>query len=323
MTFITPTGWVPQPARWPRALDTASLWLALAIAGFGLVPLFARHLLEAGLSPEAIALYRFGLLLLLTVPVLPRILRTRAKRGPALLLAGAGLAMGLAWSMYLKGLDAVPVALAGTIYMTYPLFVLLLAWVWLRQPIQRRAVLAGGLILAGASVLLAGTNIGLEELAPGLLLCLPAPLAFALIIVVLVRKSAGLGTFEKLAVGLAGTVAGLLPLAVIGDPAGLVPAAAGDWLWIAGMAVFSAALPQLLYTAMAPRLPEARVATLGALELPVMVAIGWLALGEALGLTDILAIILIVAAVALAPQPKTIGHARSADANAPPDRARA
>ena len=181
MTFITPTGWVPQPAQRPRALDTSSLWLALAITGFGLVPLFARHLLEAGLSPEAIALYRFGLVLLLTVPVLPRILRTRAKRGPALLLAGAGLAMGLAWSMYLKGLDAVPVALAGTIYMTYPLFVLLLAWVWLRQPIQRRAVLAGGLILAGASVLLAGTNIGLEELAPGLLLCLPAPLAFALI----------------------------------------------------------------------------------------------------------------------------------------------
>lgn len=303
MTLTTETGWSPRTKRWLSTFDTASLWLALAVAGFGLIPLFARHLLEAGLSPEAIALYRFGLALLLAIPLLPGILRIPAKRRPALLLASAGFAMGLAWSTYLRGLDLVPVALAGTIYMTYPLFVLLFAWMWLRQPIKPRALFAGGLILAGASVLLMGADAGMGEVAPALLLCLPAPLAFALIIVVLVRKSAGLGTFERLAVGLTGTVVGLLPLALIGDPAGLIPAASADWIWIAGMAVFTAALPQLLYTAMAPRLPESRVATIGALELPVMIAIGWLALGETLGLLDILAVVLIVVAVALAPQP--------------------
>ncbi|WP_119167377.1 DMT family transporter [Algihabitans albus] len=303
MTLTIPTRGDLPGGRDSRLPTAASLWLALAVAGFGLVPLFARHLLDAGLSPEAIALYRFGLVLLITAPLLPRVVGTPQKRRPALLLAGAGSAMGLAWSSYLYGLDIVSIAWAGTIYMTYPLFVLVLAWAWLRQPFERRAIFAGGLVLAAAVTLLIGAKSDLEQLGPALLLCLPAPLAFAFLIVVLVRKADALGTLEKLAVGLLGTVAGLLPLVLRGDPASLVPAAATDWFWIAGMALFTAALPQLIYTAMAPRLPEAQVAMLGALELPVMVAIGWLALEESLGLPDALAILLVIAAVAVAPQP--------------------
>ncbi len=301
---LAPTRILIRPPRLrPIPRDSASLWLVVAVIGFGLVPLFARHLLAAGLSPEAIALYRFALGLLLGLPLLPGLLRSPAKRRPALALAACGLAMGLAWSAYLRGLDLVPVAWAGLVYMSYPLFVALLAWLWLRQPLQRRALAAGALVMAGAGALLLGAGGSLGSLGPALLLCLPAPLAFAVMILVLVRRSAGLRPLEKLAASLTGTVLGLLPLALAADPGGLVPAAPSDWLWIAGMALITAALPQALYSTMATRLPETRVATLGALELPTMVLIGWLALGEPLGAPEALAVALVMAAVALAPAP--------------------
>lgn len=83
------------------------------------MPLFGRVLLDAGLSPEAIALYRLGLALPLALIVFPR---RSAALWPVIALAGAGLAGGRGWTAYLGTLDEVPVASAGVFYMSYPAF---------------------------------------------------------------------------------------------------------------------------------------------------------------------------------------------------------
>lgn len=71
-----------------------TLIIVSAAVCFGLVPLFARLLLDAGLSPAAIALYRFGLALPLALVFLPY--RRGAARSTIVLIV-AGLASGLGW----------------------------------------------------------------------------------------------------------------------------------------------------------------------------------------------------------------------------------
>lgn len=289
-------------SRLPSSPMRDSLLLALCALGFGLVPLFARPLMAAGLTPEAIALYRFAPGLLIALPFVPVLWRCPRRRRTALLLAGCGMAMGLSWALFLRGLDLVPVAWAGTVYMSYPLFVVLLAWLWLKRVPTARAWAAVGLVVAAAALLAltAGEGMGADA-AGALLLCLPAPIAFAAIIVVLVRRSAALRPLERLGAGFVGTMVGLIPLVAADPGRALIPQDPELWGLILGMIVLTALVPHLVYTTVAPRLSEARVATLGSLELPMMVAIGWLAFGEALGPVELLAVALVLAAVIVVP----------------------
>lgn len=307
---IDPAVRVPRRPRLPRLprLPNALL-LAVSILGFALVPLFARPLMESGMSPESVALIRFLPGLALAIPVLPSLIGASAKRWPALAFFATGAAMGGSWALYLDALRTVPVAIAGTVYMSYPLFVMLFVWIFYRQPPVARAMLAGGLVVLGAALLIgaSGTmgDIG-TALDPLLLLCLPAPIAFAAIVVLLVRDPGGLTVLEKFGCSMGGTVLALLALAAAGTPAADLAAIGAafslDTLFlILGLALATATLPQMLYTVVAPRMPDAQVATIGALELPFMVGLAWLAFGESLGLWEAAAIAIIFAAIALVP----------------------
>ncbi len=295
----------PSPLRRglrPSPLTGATLLVVLSAFGFGLVPLFGRLLAEAGLASPTIAFLRFAFSLAAMLPFMPRLWRpaARAKRRPALLLAGAGVAMGLCWTAYLDALERVSVASAGVVYMTYPLFAVLLARLLLGQRLTARALLAAALVVAGALLALSPASLPAGQL-PALLSALPAPLAFALIIVVLTGCTHGLTTLEKMACGMAGATLGLLPLALLeGDLLGL-PAVPGVWLLIAGMIATTALLPQLLYTFAAPRVGPSRSAMAGSLELPTMFAVGALAFGESLGAAELGAAALICLSVVVAP----------------------
>lgn len=289
------------PGLRPSAVTSATLLVMLSAVGFGLVPLFGRLLTEAGLAGPTVAFLRFGFSAVLLLPFLPRPWSCgRARLRPALLLAGAGLVMGLAWTAYLEALKTVSIAAAGVIYMTYPLFAVLLARLLLGQRLGRRALLAAGLVLAGALVALSPAALPAGQL-PALLSVLPAPLAFALLIVVLTGCSHGLTTLEKMAAGMAGASLGLLPVAILRGGLLDLPADPGLWLLIAGMIGATALLPQLLYTFAAPRVGPARSAMAGSLELPTMFLVGLLAFGEAIGPMEYLAAALICLAVVVAP----------------------
>jgi len=293
------------PGRFPRLPD--SLTLAVCILGFALVPLFARPLMEGGLPAEIVAMLRFLPGLLMAAPMLPGLLRKdRAKRIAALAYLLAGMAVGVSWALYMEGLRTVPVAVAGTVYMSYPLLVVLLVWLFFRQRPAPRSILAGLVILLGAATLIGGTPATAGLWDPAVWLCLPAPLSFAVIVVMLARNVGDLTTLEKAGSAMSGTVLALAALSHWRD--GFDPSVLatlfGDatlLLLAVGLMGLTATLPQMVYTVVVPRLPAARVATLGALELPFMVAIGWLAFGEALDIPEILAVLLIFAAIALAP----------------------
>lgn len=281
------------------AFQTAGAATALVVAAsacFGLVPLFARLLLEAGLSAEAIAFYRFAFSALVVLPFMGRIFR---RRGQAALVFGAGLVMGLGWMVWVQALDFVPVASAGVVYMSYPMFTIILARLLVGQAISGRAMGAAVLILAAALALAPSAFASGQAL--DLLRCLPAPIAFAFIIVVLSSMARDLGTLERMGCGMLGAVVGLLPMVLSGDVESVVPATGDAWLLILAMGAVTAAVPQMIYTFATAIVGPSRSAAAGSIELPTMMAIGWLAFGEAVGWPEALAAALVIAAIAIAP----------------------
>jgi drug/metabolite transporter (DMT)-like permease len=282
--------------RYPNSGLATALVVAASLC-FGIVPLFARWLLAAGLSPEAIAIYRFGLTLLVALPFFPR---QSHKLRSALWLIGAGYLMGLGWTTYVRAIEIVPLASAGVIYMSYPLFVVVFARFLLRQAMTWRALLAAALVVLAAATALAPGAIDGEQ-AMALLLCLPAPLSFALVIIVIVSLSLRLTAIERICCTSLGAVAALLPGVLAQDPASVLPPDVETWFLVAVMALATATLPQIVYVMASPQIGPARAAVAGAVELPTMMMVGWLVFGESLGLPEALAAGLILAAILLAP----------------------
>lgn len=294
----------PLPRQTVLTPATATLVVIAACVSFGMVPLFARLLLESGMSPAAIGFFRYAFSGIVMLPFLPL---ARAKRREAVRLIGAGVFMGLGWISYLNALETVSVAAVGLVYMTYPVFALLLAWLLVRQTPSARSWAGCALVLTAALIVFDGTLT--DAASWSLLLSLPAPVMFALIIVVLTCLTPTLSPLEKLACGMVGSMIGLAPVVAMTDPAAFVPRDGDVWLTILAMGFTTALVPQLLYTLAAPKIGPGRTAAAGAVELPTMIALGWIAFGEVVGPREIIASALVLAAILLVPPvtgPRTV-----------------
>ncbi|WPZ33345.1 EamA family transporter [Thalassobaculum sp. OXR-137] len=289
------------PLRAPRLTPPmATLAVIAACVSFGMVPLFARLLQDAGMSAASIGFFRYASSALVMFPFLPL---AREKRRDALRMLGAGIMMGIGWVSYLEALETQSVAMVGLVYMTYPVFALLLAWMLARQTPTLRAWGGCALVLAAALMIFeggagGGTGGGASW---ALVLSLPAPIMFALIIVVLTCLTPRLTSMEQLACAMVGCVIGLAPLVALTDPAAFVPRDGGVWLTLLAMGLVTALIPQMVYTIAAPKIGPGRSSAAGAVELPTMIALGWLAFGETVGVREIAASGLVLAAILLVP----------------------
>jgi len=309
-------GQLARPSRAGAETTLATATIVVASLGFGLVPLFARGLLDAGMAPASIAFWRFALTGILLLPLAWR--RHRPGRA-ALWAVGAGIALGLGWIGYANALRFASVATVGVVYMSYPLFAMLFAWLLLRQRPGLRAWIGGALIL-----LAAGLALTPGGQAPGnyqaLLLSLSAPLTFGAAIAILTVKLQGLTPLERVLFASLGSTAALLPVLLVLGPSAFIPTDAHQLLLLLGVAVVTAALPQLLYVVAAPKVGAARAAVAGSMELPTMFLIGWLAFDEAIEPVHIFAGVLVVTAILLTPPsapPASVAPAGSEDDTAP------
>lgn len=121
----------------------ATLGIVAASIGFGIVPFFARSLMAEGIAAHSVAFFRFALTALVLLPVL----WWYRSQWPVLLWGiGAGVVMGIGWIGYVRALDVAPVGTVGVLYMTYPVFTLLIGWALFSDTPSWRALLASGLI---------------------------------------------------------------------------------------------------------------------------------------------------------------------------------
>jgi drug/metabolite transporter (DMT)-like permease len=278
--------WQPTPAAATRAIAATSI--ALAFATF-----FARRLTDAGVSPVAVAFYRFAI----SAVVLARLVNLKGdKRRPTIWALFSGLVMGLGWIAYVHAIDVGDVATAGVAYMTYPIFALAAGSLLFRTRVSARAVAGAVLVVVAAAAGLGGANAGGFTT-----IVLIAPATFGFSIAVLTERLGALDPFERLGAAALGATIGMTPLLATMTPAEILPASASGWLWIVGIGVGSALIPMTVYAAAAPTLGPARSAVAGAAELPTVFIIGAMFFGESIRLGHAVAAILIVTAVALTP----------------------
>lgn len=277
--------------------------VAVSSIGFGLVPFFARSLTEAGIAAPAIALFRYLFPALAFAPFL----RFGGAEGRATLWGyGSGFVTGLGWIGYVKSLEMMPVSVAGVLYMTYPVFTLLVAWAVFGEKPFGRAVLGGLLIVAAATLATRPSTSGTGLSLLAILYGLTAPVSFGLAINVLAHRLVILSPLSRIAAFAAGSVTGLLPLIATYPRRDVLPAEPAQWALVVALGLFSALIPQLLYNTFVPRIGGARSAAIGSIELPTMFAVGWLAFGEKLGPREILAGTLVLAAIIMTPVRSTL-----------------
>lgn len=283
----------------PHLLGTglATLGIIAASVGFGLVPYFARTLTAEGMAPHAIAFFRYAFA---AIVLLPFVWRARAQWKPLLWGLVAGIGMGVGWVGYVRAVEIAPVSTVGVLYMTYPVFTLLIAWLVFGDVPGRRAILASLMIVAAAALATSPDAITTDQV-PALVSSLAAPLGFGFGINVLVHKLTVLNPVVRIACVSLGSVLGLLPLMAVTPIAALFPGTASGWWLVAGIAFGSALIPQLLYTVAAPVVGTARAAIAGSFELPTMFLVGWFAFAEPVGGAQWIACAIVIAAIALTP----------------------
>jgi len=268
-----------------------------ASVGFGLVPYFARTLTAEGMAPHAIAFFRYAFA---AIVLLPSVWLARAQWAPVAWGLVAGIGMGVGWIGYVRALELAPVSTVGVLYMTYPVFTLLIAWLMFGDVPRHRAIIAAVMIV-GAAALATSPDAITPDQVPALVLSLAAPLGFGFGINVLVHKLTVLHPLVRIGCVSLGSVLGLLPLMAATPVAALFPVSVSGWWLVAGIAFGSALVPQLLYTVAAPVIGTARTAIAGSFELPTMFLVGWFAFAEPVGPAQWIACIIIISAIALTP----------------------
>ncbi len=288
--------------QWASFIDNittaqATFIIILTAICFGLVPWFARELLDHGIASSAVAFYRYFLTALMFFSVL-RFTGPLAKE--CLWAVVSGACVGLGWIAYVEALKIVPISSASVIYMTYPLFTLLASWVLIRN-IPNLQSLAGGLLILIAAII-AFTPEGMSDAEhQALLVAFLAPIAFGLSISVLTDKLHNLSPLQRLTGFTTGASLGLLPLILNLEYAQVVPDDPALWKYIIGLALLTALVPQYLYSTLAPMVGPARSAMAGSVELPTMFIIGFMVFGESIGLVQVLSGLLVMTAIVITP----------------------
>lgn len=286
------------PEKWQDNLAIGAMMVGFSSICFGLIPFFARSLVEAGIAPPAIAFFRYAFSAVAFLPFL----RLSGPAGRATLWGCCtGFCVGLGWVGYVKALTLLPVSIAGVFYMTYPLFTLLVGWVLFRDRPGLRSIFGGLMILAAAALAARSADeLGTLTLT-AVLFAFAAPLSFGLSINVLARKQASLTPLGRMSSFALGSSTGLLPLIATYPREAVVPATPEQWTLVVSLGIVSALLPQFIYTTFVPKIGGAKAAALGSIELPTMFAVGFLAFGEAVGWREVLAGALVLTAIILTP----------------------
>jgi len=281
----------------------ATLFVVGSALFMGVVPVFARRLTDAGLAPVSVSFYRNAIGAAVLVWVLDFAPHKRRALAWGLV---AGAALGLGWAGYVRAIEVVPVSTAGVVYMSYPLVTVVLAWLMFRQRPARRAVAGGVLIIAAASIAL-GPEVSQGDTSAVLIVAFAAPVGFGFAIAVLTERLQALSPFERVAVAALGSVIALGPFMLTLQWNEAVPSGPSAWANVAGIAILTALVPQYVYVASAHAVGAARAAAAGAVELPMVFTVGWLAFGESLSWEQGIAGVLVLAAIVAVPSRQSPG----------------
>ena len=273
-------------------LSAAALW--------GIIGLWNRRLMAAGLSPTSIVAVRnFGGMTLL---VLVFALRDRSvfqvERRHLKYFFGTGVLSVLLFTVcYFSCQRLCSLAVASVLLYTAPSFVVLLSALLWKEPVTRKKLLALALTLAGCACVCGVFSGGVSVTVPGVLLGLGSGFFYALYSI-----------FGRYALAHYGSMTVTVWTFLFAGPASLLllrPAELAEafantpdlWLTALGLAVLSTAAPYILYTWGLARTEPGKASIMASLEPVTASLVGVAAFGEPMGALTAVGILCVLAGV--------------------------
>lgn len=270
---------------------------AIAAATYGMNPLFALPLYQAGMNPDSVLFFRY----LIAIPILGVMIKARGrdfklKRKEVLPLIVMGLLVSLSSLTLFQSYNFMEAGIASTLLFVYPIMVALIMAAFFKEKVKLLTILCIIMALGGIGLLFKGGDGSTLSLT-GILLVMTSSLSYAIYIVgvnrPILRNVATLKiTFYVLLFGLS-----LFWVRVDFGTSLMLPDKWYLWFNLIALAVFPTVISFLCTTSAIQYIGSTSTAVLGALEPVTAVCFGVLVFGELLTVRNVFGIILIILAV--------------------------
>lgn len=275
----------------------AYIQILIGAALWGGIGLWTRRLLSVGISSGSIVAIRdFGGMVLLSLIFLVRDRSVfRIKREHFKYFLGTGLVSVLLFTVcYFYCQSLCSLAVSAILLYTAPSFVVILSAILWKVPITKKKLLALLLTLLGCACVCSIFAGNLTVTVTGALLGLGSGFFYALYSIF---GRYALEHYPPMTVTVwTFLVAGPASLLFL-HPSELIELTTFDWLTAGGLALFSTALPYILYTSGLARVESGKASIMASLEPVVAALIGVVVYGEPMNVLTALGIVLVLAGV--------------------------
>lgn len=272
---------------------------AVAAATYGMNPLFALPLYQAGMNPDSVLFYRY----LFAIPILGLMIRARGRsfrvgRKELLPLIVMGLLVAVSSLALFQSYNYMEAGIASTLLFIYPILVALIMVVFFKEKLTLQNVLCIALALGGIGLLYRGSD-GTTLNPTGVVWVLVSALSYAVYIISVNKPM--LKNIATLTLTFYVLLFGMMLFLVRVDFGKSLSAVDAWYLWgnLLALAVFPTAVSFLCTTQAVQYIGSTPTAILGALEPLTAVFFGVTVFGETLTPRLALGISLIVLAVTL------------------------
>ncbi|MBP1156374.1 MULTISPECIES: DMT family transporter [unclassified Paenibacillus] len=277
----------------------ASVLVLIGAASFGILSTFVKLAYDKGFTPAEVTgsqvIFGFAVMWMISLPLWHKI-KQMSKRS-MLKLIGSGAFTGLTGVFYYYSLQTLDASFAVLLLFQFTWMGLLMDWL-LHGKVPGRYQLAGVAVILAGTVLASGLWMGTTKsmTVSGVGLGLLAAASYTLFIYFSGKVAVEVPALLRsswMVTGATITVSFIYPPEFLWNGS----LADGLWLWGGILALFGMILPPYLFAKGAPYLDTGMAAILGAVELPVVVLVSGLLLGESSGWVQWLGIGLIFAGI--------------------------
>ena len=272
------------------------LLIAVSAASFGAMAIFTHYAYASGANVVGLLMVRF----VIAAAALMVVMRVRRIGVPpwsrvAGLAAMGGIGYAGQSFTFFSALNYAPASLVALLLYLYPMFVTVLAAIFLRERLTATAIIALVLCSVGAGLTVGGAGLSGGSL-PGIALGVASAVIYSIYITVGARVTRGLDPLACTTVICTAAAVVYTGMALVGAPAYL-PGTFGGWAAAVAIAGLSTVVAILTFFAGLQKLGAAQASMLSTLEPVVTVLLAALLLGESIAPMQMTGGVLILAGV--------------------------
>lgn len=272
---------------------------AISAATYGMNPLFALPLYEAGMNLYSVLFFRY----LFAIPILAIMLKIRRRdfsisKADIVPLLILGVLFAMSSITLFSSYNFMDVGIASTILFVYPIMVALIMFIFFKEKISMKTIMCIAVALVGI-VLLCKSGSGAVVSAKGVAFVLASSLSYS-IYIVYVNKSriSKMATIKvTLYVLMAGLMVFVMRILLTGEVS--VPPTEKWWLWgnVLALSIFPTVISLVCTTEAIQCIGSTPTAILGVLEPVTAVFFGIVVFGEVMTTRIVIGLLLVIISV--------------------------